>query len=290
MKLKRSISPIWIVPMVAALVSVYLVYQRVHDIGPAITIRFKDGGGLRTGVTPIKYRGVSIGQIDDVELTRDHQFVLATAHLHRADSAVANEGARFWIVRPQVGLGNVTGLSTVLTGPEIHMLPGTGKARTDFVGLENPPTDSDRQGLNITLHGTRLGPLKASSPVYYRGIVVGNVETVRLSADATGVDLDVHIPKAFVPLIRTDTKFWKLGSVDVNGGIFRGIKFHIDSLSTLVTGGIELAVPSAQSGRAAVNGTRFDLYDAPEQEWLAWSPRIVIGKRQSEDTDDGVAP
>lgn len=288
--MKNSISPIWIVPIVAALVSVYLVYQRVHDMGPAITIRFKDGGGLRTGVTPIKYRGVAIGQIDNVELTHDHQFVLATAHLHRSDSTVANEGARFWIVRPQVGLGNVTGLSTVLTGPEIHMLPGTGKARKDFVGLENPPTDLDHQGLTITLHGTRLGPLKVSSPVFYRGIVVGTIETVQLGADATGVDLQVHIPKAFVPLIRTETKFWKLGSVDISGGIFRGIKFRIDSLSTLVTGGIELAVPSAQSGRAAANGTTFVLYDAPAKEWLEWSPRIVIGKRQSEDSEDGAAP
>ena len=287
--MKKTISPIWIVPMVAALVSIYLVYQRVHDIGPAITIRFKDGGGLRTGVTPIKYRGVSIGQIDDVELTSDHQFVLATAHLHRADGAVASEGARFWIVRPQVGLGSVTGLSTVLTGPEIHMLPGTGKARKDFVGLENPPTQSDHEGLTITLHATRLGALKVSSPVFYRGIVVGTIETVRLGADATGVDLEVHIPKVFTPLIRTDTKFWKLGSVDVSGGIFRGIKFHMDSVSTLVTGGIELAVPSAQSARASANGANFVLYDAPAKEWLAWSPRIVIGKRQSEDADEGTA-
>jgi paraquat-inducible protein B len=287
--MKKTISPIWIVPMVAALVSIYLVYQRVRDSGPAITIKFKDGGGLRTGVTPIKYRGVSIGQIDDVELTGDHQFVIATAHLHRADGAVASEGARFWIVRPQVGLGNVTGLSTVLTGPEIHMLPGTGKARKDFVGLENPPTQSDHEGLNITLHAARLGALKVSSPVFYRGIVVGTIQTVRLGADATGVDLEVHIPKVFAPLIRTDTKFWKLGSVDVSGGIFRGIKFHMDSVSTLVTGGIELAVPSAQSGRAPANGVNFMLYDAPAKEWLAWSPRIVIGKRQSEDADEGTA-
>jgi paraquat-inducible protein B len=288
--MKKTISPIWIVPMVAALVSVYLVYQRVRDSGPAITIKFKDGGGLRTGVTPIKYRGVSIGLIDNVELSRDHQFVLATAHLHSADSAVANEGARFWIVRPQVGLGSVTGLSTVLTGPEIHMLPGTGKARTEFVGLENPPTDSNHEGLNITLHGTRLGALKANSPVFYRGIVVGTVEAVRLGADATGVDLEVHIPKAFVPLIHTDTKFWKLGSVDISGGIFRGIKFRIDSLSTLVTGGVELAVPSTQSGRAPVDGASFVLYDAPAKEWLEWSPRIVIGKRQSDSTAEDAAP
>lgn len=113
---------------------------------------------------------------------------------------------------------------------------------------------------------------------------------MRLAADATGVDLDVHIPKAFVPLIHADTKFWKLGSVDISGGIFRGIKFNIDSLSSLVTGGIELAVPAAQSGRALANGTSFVLYDAPAKEWLGWSPRIVIGKRQPDEVAESDAP
>ncbi|HKC16771.1 MAG TPA: MlaD family protein, partial [Steroidobacteraceae bacterium] len=64
-------SLIWVVPVVAALVAGYLIYERVREIGPAITIKFKDGSGLRTGVTPIKYRGVSIGEVVAVGLSDD---------------------------------------------------------------------------------------------------------------------------------------------------------------------------------------------------------------------------
>src|SRR5882672_276006 len=150
----RAYTIVWAVPVAAALVAGYLVYERVREIGPAITIKFKDGSGLRTGVTPIKYRGVSIGEVVAVGLSDDHQYVLATARLRRAVAALAADGARFWIVRPEVGLGNITGLSTVITGPEVQMLPGTGQARSEFVGLESAPPESDHKGLAITLHCT----------------------------------------------------------------------------------------------------------------------------------------
>jgi len=142
------------VPVAAALVAGYLVYERVQEIGPSITIKFKDGSGLRTGLTPLKYRGVSIGEVVAIGLSSDHHYVLATVRLRRSLASMADEGATFWIVRPEVGLGNITGLSTVITGPEIQMQPGTGPPRSEFVGLESAPTGPDRKGLGITLHGT----------------------------------------------------------------------------------------------------------------------------------------
>jgi paraquat-inducible protein B len=50
-----------------------LPYERVQEFGLAITIKFKDGSGLRTGITPVKYRGVSIGEVVAVGLSSDHQ-------------------------------------------------------------------------------------------------------------------------------------------------------------------------------------------------------------------------
>ena len=50
---------------------------------------------------------------------------------------IAKEGALFWIIRPEVGFGTVRGLSTVLTGAYVQSLPGRGKDRKDFTGLES---------------------------------------------------------------------------------------------------------------------------------------------------------
>src|ERR1043166_10175776 len=62
--------------------------------------------------------------------------------LMRSGAGLAREGSRFWIVRPRVGLGQVTGLTTVLSGPEINVIPGKPgePAKYEFTGLDNPPS------------------------------------------------------------------------------------------------------------------------------------------------------
>ena len=60
---------------------------------------------------------------------------------------VARDGSVFWIVRPEVGLGNVTGLGTIITGPHIEVSPGAGGPKSEFVGLERPPIAPESKGL-----------------------------------------------------------------------------------------------------------------------------------------------
>jgi paraquat-inducible protein B len=261
---------------VAALVAGYLVYERVQDVGPAITIKFKDGSGLRTGQTPIKYRGVSVGEVIAVDLSNDRRYVLASVRLRRADAAMADEGARFWIVRPEVGLGNITGLSTVMTGPEIQMLPGNGEPRSEFVGLETAPAEVDQRGLGITLHCSHLGFLRPHSPIFYRGIEVGTVQDTRLSADATGVDIHAFLPQHYAHLVRSGSKFWIISGAEISGGLFQGVQVKLESLSTLVTGGIEFATPEDAGAASAKSELEFPLYDGPQKEWINWAPRIPI--------------
>ena len=54
-------SVVWVVPLIAAIVAGYLIYTRVRDVGPTITITFKDGFGVKPGQTEIRYRGVRLG-------------------------------------------------------------------------------------------------------------------------------------------------------------------------------------------------------------------------------------
>jgi paraquat-inducible protein B len=280
----RAYNLVWLVPALAALFAGYLVYERVQEFGPAITVTFKDGDGLRAGLTPVKYRGVSIGKVVAVGLSNDHQHVLATVRLQHAMAAMADEGAMFWIVRPEVGLGSISGLSTVMTGPEIQMLPGSGQARSAFVGLEDAPAQPDHKGLGIILHCARLGSIRAHTPLLYRGIEVGTVTNAQLSPDAMGVEIQVFVPQRFAPLIQSGSKFWKISSAAISGGLFRGLEFKLESLSTLVTGGIEFATPESAGAAPAAKATNFLLYDRPEKEWIEWSARIPIRQDQQRGT------
>jgi paraquat-inducible protein B len=268
---------LWVVPLAAAVVAGYLVYHRVQQSGPTITIRFKDGMGLRTGQTPVKYRGVTVGEVAGIELSKDQQYVLVEARLQRSAAALARSGAAFWIVRPEVGLGNITGLGTIVSGPYIGVLPGVGAPESKFEGLESSPVALDRKGLKIVLLAAKLGALKPGSPVYYRGVEVGAVQTCQLSTNANTVDIRVFIEQRYTNLVRTGSKFWNVSGVDIKVGLFRGAEVSVESLRSIVAGGIAFATPTdPKEQQPAVDGMAFRLFDDAKKEWLEWAPELLL--------------
>ena len=274
---KKWIFPVvWVVPVIAAIVAGYLVYDRVRDYGPKITIRFNNAGGLKPGQTPIRYRGVQIGEVAALELSEDRRHALVKARLRRSAESFAREGTVFWIVRPEVGIGNITGLGTVITGPQIEVSPGAGKPKSEFLGLESSPVSSERKGKKIILLSRHLGSLKLGSPVYYRGIEVGAVQDTRLADDATMVSIHVLIQSRYANLVRKGTKFWDVSGVDIRGGLFRGLEIDVESVRSLMAGGIAFATPDDPKDGPAKGGTTFPLHDKPEKKWLDWEPKIPV--------------
>ena len=266
---------IWVVPLVAALVAGYLIYGRLKEHGPEITIRFRDGSGIRVGQTPILYRGVQIGEVTGVGLSKDQRRVEIRARLQRSAAAIAREGSVFWIVRPEVGFGNISGLGTVITGPEIQALPGTGEERSEFDGLDTAPAALELRGLKVVLRTDRLGSLQRNSPVYYRGVEVGVVQEATLSPDATGVHVHVLIRSRYARLVRANSVFWNVSGVSFSGGLFKGVHFKLESLRSLAAGGINFATPN-DSARQVQDGQIFPLHADGRREWLNWAPRIPL--------------
>jgi paraquat-inducible protein B len=274
---RRLFRLIWVVPALALGVAVYLVVEHMRSMGPEILIRFGDAGGLRVGQTPIKYRGVQIGEVTGVQLSEDHKQAVVKARLHESARAIATDGAMFWIVRPQIGLNEVTGLSTVLSGPEIQVLPGKGETPlAEFKGLDDPPTGLGVAGLRLVLRAERPKGVRVNTPVNYRGVEVGTVQRIELAPNAASADMHILIYTRFAPLVRAGSAFWNSSGVKAEGGILKGIEVEIESLRTLYTGAIEFATPSEKAPRVKP-GTVFFLYDKPKEEWLDWSPRIALG-------------
>jgi paraquat-inducible protein B len=271
---RRLFRLVWVVPIVALGVAGWLVFQHLRSLGPEITISFADGGGIRPGHTQLRYRGVSIGEVTGVELSSDHRHVLVRARLERSAAPLAREGARFWIVRPQLGWGNITGLGTVFSGPEIQVLPGEGEARAEFTALESAPVGLETPGLKLILRAARPIGLRANSPVYYRGVEVGLVQRIDLAPNAISADVHVLILERYANLVRLGSTFWTMSGVVAKGSIMKGIEVGVESMRVLVTGGIEFATPPGTA--RAKPGTVFFLYDEPKKEWLAWAPRLAV--------------
>jgi paraquat-inducible protein B len=225
--------------------------------------------------TEIRYRGVPVGQVTTIELAENQQQVVVTAQLRRTAAGLAREGSLFWVVRPEVGFGTVRGLSTVLTGAYIQAIPGRGKDRRKFTGLESASPTLGQPGLNLILSARQLGSVRVGSPVVYRGIEVGSVTGADLGPDATSARLKVFIEQRYARLVRIGSRFWLVSGVDVDFGLFRGLQVNVESLRTLVGGGLAFATPDDSSGTVK-DGTLFLLHDKPQPEWLEWMPKIPV--------------
>ena len=276
---RRFFRLIWMVPVMALAVAAYLVFHRMQDYGPEITVSFNEGGGLRVGQTPLRYRGVQVGEVSGVSLAQDEKHALVRIRLTRSGAAIAREGSQFWIVKPRVGFGQVSGLSTVLSGPEVNVMPGKpdAPAQREFVGLDNPPSTMIEGGLHIVLRGEHP-KMRADAPVYYRGVEVGIVQKIDLAPNALSADVHVVIYPRFAALVREGSSFWDVSGLNVKGGVLKGLDVQFESLRAFITGGIEFATPPGT--RRAKPGTVFFLYGEPKKEWLGWAPKIPLPREK----------
>jgi|SRR5690349_2291631 len=275
---RRLVRWVWVVPLIAVAVAAWLVFKRIQDLGPEIRVTFEDGAALRVGQTPLRYRGVQIGEVSGVRLSADEKHALVKIRLKREAAQIAREGSRFWIVKPRVGWGSFTGLNTVLSGPEIQVIPGKPDApgKKEFAGLDTPPAAIEG-GLHIVLRAVRP-KMRVDAPVYYRGIEVGTVQKLDLAPNALSADVHLVIYPRFVNLVREGSAFWDVSGLNVKAGLLKGVDVQFDSLRAFITGGVEFATPPGT--RRAKPGTVFFLYDAPKPEWLAWAPKIPIAKEK----------
>ena len=268
----------WLVPLGAACLTGYFIYTNMSR-GPKIHIYFSDASGLEPGKSDMKYRGGTIGQVDDIVLMPDHKHVDVTVSLHKAASGVAREESQFWIVRAQIGAAQIRGLGTIVSGDFITVEPGGGKEQTRFKGLDEPPVVIPPGNLRVVLLAERVQSLQPRSPVFFRGVQVGEITKTNLGAHGQTVEVTCDIQKQYAPLVRMNSVFWKAGGINLNLGL-SGASINAQSFKTLISGGIDFATPDA-SQQSAPPGTNFRLYEEPKDEWLAWSPAIDINPNEA---------
>jgi paraquat-inducible protein B len=229
---------VWVVPIVAAVIGISLLIRNWENEGPRITISFLSGEGVQVGKTLVKYRDVTVGRVSAVVLSADHQAVEVSVDLSKDAASLLQADTQFWIVRPRIGVGSVSGLDTLLSGVYIGMKTG-GDTRPErqFVGLENPPALSHGpRGRELQLHAARAGSLSVGAPVYFRQFQVGRVIDENLLPDgSTRVTVFVEAP--YDGFVKPVTRFWNASGIDVRLGA-DGLSVQTESLAAVLAGGL----------------------------------------------------
>jgi paraquat-inducible protein B len=272
---KAKVSLAWAAPLLAILLAGFLVYRSLPKKGVDVVIRTKNGEGIEANSTPIKYRGVRIGMVNEVTLDKGLGQVIIKAKLERFANQVAMANSKFWIVRPEISLSGVKGLKTIVSGPYITLQPGGGKPKFEFDALPSIPAEQLlEKGLKIQLKTKSIGGIKTSTPILYRDLVIGRVYDYRLAKTSKFVRIFVNIKEPYKKLIRQNSVFWNSGGFDLKVGLL-GAKITSESLRGILLGGIAVATPN-KPGAQVKDGKIFELQEKKKDEWLEWEPRIDI--------------
>ena len=283
---KRSFSPVWIVPIVAVLIGIWMVVYTIQSQGPEITIVFSTAEGIETGKTKIKFRDVEIGLVEEAGLGEDLESVIVRAQIDKEAAELLRQDTQFWVVRPRVGKGGISGLGTVLSGGYIQIAPGISeKPQEDFIGLEEPPvTPAGTPGLKIEIVADKTGGVGVGNPILYEGYAVGWIETETFDLETRGMRYSAFIEAPYDDLITTSSRFWNVSGISASAGA-DGIDIQVGSLETLVVGGVAVGTPERMAaGLPVENGMQFRLYEnlaAVNERPYRYSIEYVVAFPQS---------
>ena len=259
---RTRISPVWFIPILAAVVGAWLAVARIESEGPTIKMIFGSAEGLEAGKTKIEYKGVEIGTITSIRLASDREHVLAIAQMAPKTEDFLVEDTRFWVVRPRISGANVTGLGTLISGAYIGVEIGNSKReKRDFTVLETPPiVTGGVPGRFFVLKTTNLGSLDIGTPVFFRRLQVGEIVSYALDSDGRLFTLKIFVKAPYNDFISRNTRFWQASGIDMQLSA-SGLNIQTQSLLSILIGGIAFETPaSGQVSSAAAANSVFPLY------------------------------
>lgn len=261
---RRRLSLVWLIPIVATLLAGFLLWRSWSQQGPTIDITFRTAEGIEVGKTKVKLRAVDIGTVSAVHFSPDRQHVIVQVAMTREAEEELTDKARFWMVKPRITAGSISGLDTLLSGSYIAIDPGGkgGKRQLKFVGLEIPPVvASDEPGRTFLLHAARLGSIGAGSPLFYHGLTVGEVQGYDLGEMADSVTLHVFVRQPFDQYVREGSRFWNASGVTLQTGA-DGLKLRVESLQAVLSGAIAFDTPPEVAGTSVAKDSQdFPLFE-----------------------------
>lgn len=253
-------SLIWLVPILALIVTLGLAWNAYSGRGALISVEFADATGVTPGETTLKFREITVGKVESVRFTPDLARVVVDIRVDQDISRYIDDQAEFWIVRPQVSTQGISRLDTVLTGAFIEGFwddtPSDNKRH--FIGLDRVPlTRTGEKGTWIVLSSDNAKGMIEGTPVTYRGVQVGTMQNLRLAADDETVLVDVFITAPHDEKLTTATVFWDTSGFSVSLGP-NGVALNVSSVASLLQGGVEFATLTS-GGRPVTPGQVFRL-------------------------------
>jgi len=177
---------IWAVPIAALGIAGWLLARGIAQRGIHITIMFSNAQRIDPHDTSIMYRGMEVGRVTDVSLSKDGDAVIVKARIADDAAKFLKTKTVFWLRGAHPSLYDMSSLGALFSGPNIEMEPGGGESTEQFTGLAHEPLPGKREAAvlySVSFAGV-VGDLTRGDFVNLRGFPVGEVKEVGFHYDA----------------------------------------------------------------------------------------------------------
>ena len=244
-EIKKKFSLVWLLPLVILGILGYIAYDSYSKKGTNIVVYFKSAEGLKENITPLEYKGLTLGKVTKISMHEDLKSVAVNV-LVNSDVAeyVANENSKFWIKKPTVSLTKISGLSTLISGYKIE-LSTSFKKQDDlknikhqwyFDGLDSQPDEEfEENGYYVTLLANDKDNIDVGTPIFYNKYQIGEVVSKEFKGEE--VYASIYIYDKYNYLVNKSSKFIMNEALKVSYGA-SGLNIEVGSLYSAIIGGI----------------------------------------------------
>lgn len=262
-----GISPVWIVPLLALVVALWMVWQDARGSGPTITVAVGDAEGIEAGKTQVKVRNVDVGQVTEVRLSEDFSSAVIDVAMNEGTERMLNADTRIWVVKPRIGRQGISGLGTLLSGAYIRLQPGDStEQQSHFEALEQPPvTSQETPGRRLTLTSEGQASVTVGDSVQYQGFTVGQVEQSEFLVEERQTRYQIFVKAPYDELMTENTRFWLQRGVSVQWNS-QGLDLALGSIESLLGASVTFGVPEGQPrGGKLIGEQKFELFESLEE-------------------------
>jgi paraquat-inducible protein B len=251
---------VWVIPLAALAFGIWLGVKYWIGASGDVTVRFAGAESLSVGA-PVRYRGVEVGQVNQVNLGDDLHDVSVVLRIDEPVSRHLGAGTEFWIAQPELATGQ---LKSLMAGAYVGVEPVDGAHKTIFDGLEEAPVlPADEPGRRFILTADDASGLSPGAPVLYRGVDVGRVLGLRLDESKKQAKIYIFVKAGDADLVRQDTSFWRASGVSVS--MAQGLNVELPPLQSLLSGAIAFDTPEVLAGSPAGPDASFPLYSSRDK-------------------------
>ena len=230
------------------------------QMGHEIVLTLNWDSGIDRGAA-IRYQGLTLGKITDfIRIDPQARIIVASAKINPRIIPYLTSKSQFFVVAPQLDLGGVTNLHTLMLGAHIGISPSVdGEPLNKFnVYNQKPAYQYNEPGLHLVLKAKDVGSLTTSSSIYYKQQKVGDIQAIENIGPSEFL-VHAFIEPKYKGFVSTDSHFWNASGLHISGGL-QNFDIKAQSIQSMLAGGIAFDIGVGNEELPPKNGDNFQLY------------------------------